>query len=387
MSVIKIGKININIDLKKIKAKIRSAKRVILVGGLALCGLIIILTIYYWRFSNYKVEFSDVNENTLVYSYCSVNGNMLKYASDSAYLVNSKNETLWSVEYEMGDPEVDICSENVIIYDKGGTNIVICKNGGKTSEFRTDIPIVKAEVSSIGTVAALLDDESTAELDYFDTDGSLIATVRTTMSDDGYPMDIALSDDAMTMAVSYLTFNNGAAVSNVYFYSFDAAGQEASDNITGKFSYENEIIPEVDFLSAGKFAAFGTDMIALYQSSESVEEINFIETEDDMKSVFVNDKYFGYAMQGNEYTGSEIIVFDSSGKEKSRIITDMSYTSIEMNGDRIIMYNRNELAVYSAAGVVKFDGAINALIREIRYFGGNRFALAATDGYYVIRLC
>ena len=81
------------------------------------------------------------------------------------------------------------------------------------------------------------------------------------------------------------------------------------------------------------------------------------------------------------------MVFNADGKENARIVTDMSYTSIEANNDRIVMYNRNELAVYNMAGVVKFSGEIEGLIREISYFGGNRFALAAADGYYVIRLC
>ena len=385
MSGIKLGKLKI--DFSRIKKMKKSAKRVILFGGLALCAVIIGATVYFWRFSSYTEEFSDPDENTLVYSYYPVNGNILKCASDSAYLVNSKNETLWSAEYEMGDPEVDSCSDNIVIYDKGGTNIVVCADGEDTREFRSDIPIVKAEVSSVGTVAALLDDGSMAEIDYFDTDGSLIATVRTTMANDGYPMDIALSDDAMTMAVSYLTFESGASVSNVCFYSFDSAGQEVSDNITGRFSYKNEIIPEIEFMSGGRFAAFGTGMIAVYENAESVQEINLIEAEDEIKSVFANEKYFGYAMQGNDYTGSEIVVFNADGKENARIVTDMSYTSIEANNDRIVMYNRNELAVYNMAGVVKFSGEIEGLIREISYFGGNRFALAAADGYYVIRLC
>ena len=385
MAVIELSKVRIK--FKRINKLKRPAKKLIIFGGLALCVvLIIILSIYFWCFKDYVVEISDLKENTLVYSYYEMDGNILKCASDSAMLTDVKNETLWSLDYQMSNPKADICGSYAVIYDKGGTSIIICDEAGKVSEFSTDIPLVKAQISSGGTVVALLDDGATAEIDYFDTDGSMIATVMTTMENDGYPMDISLSDNGMLLGVSYLTFGQGMTVSKVVFYDFDSAGQAAVNNIIGEFSYENEIIPELEYTQKNRFTAFGTDIISVYECGRTAEEIRNIETEDDIQSTFSNDKYFGYVMPGNRYTGAEIIVFNSAGKEIKRIETEFSYTSIDICDNLIIMYNRNEMSVYTTAGVLKFDGQIDSLVRQIRYFGANRYALAATDGYYVIRL-
>lgn len=380
--------------IKKIEKQFNSAgkrisrplKKALIIGGFVLFALIVILLcIRNWQFKHYTAEVSDVGENTLVYSYYPIDGNILKCASDSAILTNRKNEILWQTEYSMSDARVDSCGELLAIYDKGATRVVICGKDGQLGTFTTELPIVRADISQNGTVAALTDDGSRAEINYYDKNGETIATIKTTMSSDGYPMDMALSDDGMTMAVSYLTFGQGTSASNIIFYDFGADGQSASNNITGSFSYSDEIIPDIEYTSGGRFTAFGANQITVYKNGRSIEESRVIKLEDEAQSIFANDKCFGYVMQGNDYTGHEIVIYDCSGSEKSRITTDFSYTSIRAYSDRLIMYNRSEIQVYAFTGILKFDGKTDYFIREVQPFGGNRYAIAASDGYYIIR--
>ncbi len=364
----------------------RPLRNVLIIGGLALFALIVILSaIHYWKFTHYTAEISDTSENTLVYTYHSVNGNVLKCASDSAILTNRRNETLWQTEYSMSDARVDSCGELIAIYDKGATRVIVCDKSGQIGTFTTELPIVKIDISQNGTVAALTDDGSRAEINYYDKNGEIIATVKTTMSSDGYPMDLALSDDGLTMAVSFLTFGQGTSASNIIFYDFGADGQSASNNITGSFSYSDEIIADIEYTSGSRFTAFGSEQIIIYKKGRNIEESKIIKLEDDAQSIFANDKCFGYVMQGNNYTGHEIVVYDCAGSEKCRIITDFSYTSIRAYGDSIVMYNRSEIQTYALTGVLKFDGKTDYYIREAQPIGGNRYAVSASDGYYIIR--
>ena len=373
----------LNLERKKIS---RPLRKKLIIGGFVLFVLIIVLlSIHYWQFKHYTAEISDTSENTLAYSYYSVDGNILKCASDMAVLTNRKNETIWQIEYSMSDARADACASLMAIYDKGATRVVVCDKSGQTGTFTTELPIVKADVSENGTVAVLTDDGSRAEINYYDKNGEIIATIKTTMSSDGYPMDIALSDDGMTLAVSYLTFGQGTSASNIIFYDFGTDGQNASNNITGSFSYSDEIIPDIEYTSNGRFTAFGARQITVYKSGRSVEESRLIKLEDDAQSIFANEKCFGYVMQGNDYSGHEIVVFDCAGSEKCRITTDFSYTSIEAYESNIIMYNRSEIQSYAFSGVLKFDVETEYLIREAEALGGNRYAIAASDGYYIIR--
>lgn len=360
--------------------------RTLIIGGLVLCAVFfVVLMIWFWRFRDYAVDVSAPEENVLIYNYYPVGGNMLKCASDTAVLSNDKNENLWSVEYDMSAPDVDVCGSLAVIFDKGGTQILICNANGELGSFKTELPIVKARISSKQTVAVLLDDGTTAGINYYESDGDLIAAIKTTMTNDGYPMDIALSDDGETLGVSYLNFDSGMYVSTMCFYGFDAQGQTASDNIVGSYKYEGEIIPDVEFLSGNRFVAFGDNTLIVFERGKTIQELKKIEAEDKIESVISDEKYFGYVMQGN-YLACEIVIYNSDGSERKRIESDFSYTSIKMYDDNIIMYNRNEMELYSVSGRIRYSGEMDSLIRQIEPFGSNRFALAATDGYYVIRL-
>jgi hypothetical protein len=375
-----IGKIVENIKTKSLK------KKLIILVAILLIVIIIFMIVKYWTFSNYKVEVSDAKENTLLYNYYSIDGNILKCASDTAVLSDYHDETIWSITYEMNEPEVEVCGENFIIYEKNGTTVIVCDTEGQKSTFNTQLPIVKADIAEQGTIAVLEDDGSTAQIDYYDTDGSLISTIKTTLTVDGYPMDIALADDGMLLGVSFIKYDNGNAITDIVFYNFGAAGQMQKDNIVSRYEYTNTIIPELDFMGSSNCVAFGTDKVIAYADSKAPKEANIIELNDELKSVVSGDDCFATVMIGNENQGYEITVYNRNGKEKAVIETDFAYTSVEIKNGLIIMYNRNSMKIYSTDGICKFDGQLDFFIRQIRTIDSNRYAVAATDGYNIIRL-
>ncbi len=371
--------------LETIKTK-STKKRLIIIGAILLLIIIIFFVVKYWTFSNYKVEVSDTKENTLLYNYYSIDGEILKCASDTATLSNSKDETIWSLTYEMNEPKVEVCGDDFIIYEKNGTSVILCDKEGEKSRFNTQLPIVKADIAEQGTIAVLEDDGSTAQIDYHDKDGSLISTIKTTLTVDGYPMDIALSDDGMLLGVSYIKYDNGSALTDIVFYNFGTTGQMQKDNIVSRYEYANTIIPELDFMGSKNCVAFGTDKVITYEDAKAPKEANIIELNDELRSVAAGDDFFATVMIGNENQGYEITVYDKRGKTKAVIETDFAYTSLEIKNGLIIMYNRNSMKIYSSDGICKFDGQLDFFIRQIRAVDSNRYAVAATDSYNIIRL-
>ncbi len=376
-----------NIKNKLKKSNNRPAKRLIVFGGLVLFALIIIfLAVKFWRFNNYKVEITDLQENTLVYSYYSVEDNILKCASDTASLTDSDNNTLWTITYEMAEPGVDICNDQIVIYEKNGSNIYICDKKGKLSSFNSSMAIVKAEISKQGNVAVLMDDGSSSQIDYYDKEGSLIATIKTTLTQEGYPMDIALSEDGMVIAASFIRYEEGNPVSDIKFYSFGTAGQAAEDNIVSEYSYSGTIIPEVEFMGSSNCVAFGNNKVIAYEGSKTFQEANIIDAEDEIQSTFTDDDFFGIVLPGNDNSGIEIAIYNKKGAERKRISSEYSYTSIKAKNGYIVMNNRNSICIYSNDGVCKFDGTIDGYIRSVAQITENKYALILTDGYNIIRL-
>lgn len=376
-----------NIKNKLKMSNNRPARRLIVFGGLVLCALIIIFfAVKFWRFNNYKVEITDSQENTLVYSYYSIDDNVLKCASDTASLTDSDNNTLWTITYEMAEPGVDICEDKIVIYEKNGSNIYICDKKGKVNSFNSSMAIVKAEISKQGNVAVLMDDGSSSQIDYYDSNGSLIATIKTTLTQEGYPMDIALSEDGIVIAASFIRYEDGNPVSDVKFYNFGTAGQAVTDNIVSKYSYSGTIIPEIEFMGSSNCVAFGNDKIIAYEGSKTFQEANTINAEDEIQSTFADDDFFGIVLPGNDNSGIEIVIYNKKGTEKKRIYSEYSYTSIKAKNGYIIMNNRNSICIYSGDGVCKFDGTIDGYIRSISQITENKYALVLTDEYNIIRL-
>ncbi len=382
-SKIRLGKFK-----RKVQEKKRKPIKKILIAAAIGFGIVFsaFTAVKFWKFQNYKVELTEKDENTLVYNYYSCNGKLLKCASDTAILVDVQNESIWTVNYEMNNPNVEICGDAIAIYDKNGTSVVLCNEKGKIASFNTELPVIKADISEQGTLAVLEDDGSTARIDYFDTSGSLIATVRTTMDEEGYPMDLALSSNGILLGVSYIRYEDGKTINDVIFYNFSTAGQSNKDNIVSSYSYEDVIIPQICFMGEDSCIAFGTDRLLLYRGNKNPQESESIETDGEIKSTFADEDGFGFVVSAGENGEYEIQSYDKKGKKKATIDTDFSYTSIERKNGLLCLYNRSAICIYSADGILKYNGETEFFIRQVRLLESNRYAVAATDGFDIIRL-
>ena len=75
--------------------------------------------------------------------------------------------------------------------------------------------------------------------------------------------------------------------------------------------------------------------------------------------------------------GDQVISRDISG----------AYSHVKINGDEVIMYEGSRCCIMTAAGIVKFEGDINADALEIfRAPGINRYYVMSVDELRVIYL-
>ena len=63
------------------------------------------------------------------------------------------------------------------------------------------------------------------------------------------PVDIALSYDAKKLAVDMIDVSGGKTDSVISFYNFGSVGQNEIDNNVGTYKYENQLIPEIAYVS------------------------------------------------------------------------------------------------------------------------------------------
>lgn len=71
-----------------------------------------------------------------------------------------------------------------------------------------------------GTVAVMMEDNGASNIKLYDKGGNNLAGGQIHMGKSGYPLDMALSHDAIKLAVTMLDVNDGAIQSVVAFYNF-----------------------------------------------------------------------------------------------------------------------------------------------------------------------
>ena len=339
-------------------------------------------------YHNYKVVQSSEQEDVVSTSYIEMDGDILRYSPDGVSLVSDKMSTLWSETYQMQNPVADVNGTRAVIADKDGTTLEIYDKSGKTGSVTTSYSIIKARVSKSGLVAAILDGGDDTWIDFYSTDGSLIAESQTKIDDPGYPLDIAVSEDGVVMMVTYQFVDGSDTTSYVAFYNFGDVGQNEDDRIVSGYKYEGVIVPQIQYLSNNRSIALKDNGFTIYQGSQIPKEVKTIETDKEIVSTFYDDDMVGLVFKNDSKDKQYIMeVYNTAdGKLKFKEDFNIPYTTIKLSGGNILMYNSSQMCVMNSRGVQKYLGSVDGTIKDFFKIGMNRYLLVLDSGVDVIKL-
>lgn len=339
-------------------------------------------------YHNYKVVQSSEQEDVVSTSYIEMDGDILRYSPDGVSLVSDKMSTLWSETYQMQNPVADVNGTRAVIADKDGTTLEIYDKSGKTGSVTTSYSIIKARVSKSGLVAAILDGGDDTWIDFYSTDGSLIAENQTKIDDPGYPLDIAVSEDGVVMMVTYQFVDGSDTTSYVAFYNFGDVGQNEDDRIVSGCKYEGVVVPQIQYLSNNRSIALKDNGFTIYQGSQIPKEVKTIETDKEIVSTFYDDDMVGLVFKNDSKDKQYIMeVYNTAdGKLKFKEDFNIPYTTIKLSGGNILMYNSSQMCVMNSRGVQKYLGSVDGTIKDFFKIGMNRYLLVLDSGVDVIKL-
>ena len=339
-------------------------------------------------YHNYKVVQSSEQEDVVSTSYIEMDGDILRYSPDGVSLVSDKMSTLWSETYQMQNPVADVNGTRAVIADKDGTTLEIYDKSGKTGSVTTSYSIIKARVSKSGLVATILDGGDDTWIDFYSTDGSLIAENQTKIDDPGYPLDIAVSEDGVVMMVTYQFVDGSDTTSYVAFYNFGDVGQNEDDRIVSGYKYEGVVVPQIQYLSNNRSIALKDNGFTIYQGSQIPKEVKTIETDKEIVSTFYDDDMVGLVFKNDSKDKQYIMeVYNTAdGKLKFKEDFNIPYTTIKLSGGNILMYNSSQMCVMNSRGVQKYLGSVDGTIKDFFKIGMNRYLLVLDSGVDVIKL-
>lgn len=325
-----------------------------------------------YQYSTYETSWQiDMNEGSLV-GYERLGSNVLKYTKDGASYTDNKGKTIWSESYEMKTPIVSVNGDYAAIADRQGNAIYICSVDGKHGQATTILPISRISVSGTGIVAAVLEDASASYITFFKKDGSALdITVKTKMFGDGYPLDIALSEDGTQLMCSFIYLQNGEMKNRVVFYDFSEVGKNVPNRLVGGFDepFSGTMVPRVVYMGTPYSCAFSGNGLTFFSSRNlaSPELVTQISIEEEIQSIFYSDEYAAAIVKNT--TGEYASRLELYQKDGSHVLSKeftYEYTHADIDDDLIILYNEDSCKVFNLDGTEKLYASFDFPISKIR---------------------
>lgn len=348
--------------------RIKIAKRIIsiilvIVAVTAAAALFMALRHY----ESFDILQSVERADTEATRFADFKDNILKYSNDGALYTNASNEMIWNQTYEMANPQIDICGNYLTIYDKKGSMIYILTPEGLQSSIETTMPIEQVRIAAQGTIAVLMTKDAAGYVALYDREGKNLVQGAIHGEKKGYPIAIALSQDAIKLAVSMLDINDGAVKSTIAFYNFGSVGQNEIDHVVGASTFNDTVIPEMEFISDDKLVAFSTSGLLYFEGTQKPQQSGEVSFEKEVKSIFYNQDYVGVVTDNeDEEVTHHLSVYDSKGGLVLEKDFAMEYTDIEfLSNNEICIRNENICDIYTIRGIYKFHHEFEETIYKV----------------------
>ena len=310
-------------------------------------------------FNDYEILSKAMRQDSDTSSYIAYNGHVLKLSRDGAEAFEGNGKAIWNVTYEMQDPQAATCGDCVAIADKQGTEIYIASASDDMSKVATKLPVMDLCVSRQGVVAAVLEDSGTSWIRLFDKTGEELASIKCTMAESGYPMDISISPSGYLLAVAYTRVEGANMRSSVAFYNFGEVGANESDHYMSGYDFEGMLIPRGKFLNDSTAFCVGTEKMVIFSGDQKPEKKYEYSFDTRIKGVFYSEDRIVLVKESAIEGGYSASVFNLAGEELLTIPFDIDYIDVQVNKSRIVIYSDTHMIIYDMKGVVKYDGPLD----------------------------
>lgn len=366
--------------LKKYGTGFRHRKKIMVLILLMLCVIGYLIYNNMRIFEEYDILSSESRADVSSTSFAEMDGKLVKYSSDGIVYMDA-DKVLWSSTYSIQTPIVDVCETMAVVGEQNGSQIYIYDaQKGQVGNFQTLLPIQKVKIASQGVVAAVLEDGEVTWINLYDKEGNEIAKHRTSVAESGYPLDIAISPDGVKMAISFLSMTQGIMSNQIVFYNFGVVGQAQTNNEVNSETYENTIVPKIEYLDNTTAVAFRDNGFTIFKGKQIQEKQIEVEMDQDIVSIFCDKETLGFVFQSDISNYKyKIQLYNLKGKKTMEQYVDQEFLNIKMNSGKIMLYNNHTFSIYSTHGKKIFEGKYQESIVNLMKISGFRKYLVITE--------
>lgn len=337
---------------------------------LGLVGIIILIIIIVCAttqrtYNSYSVIKSKARTDSMTKGYIPHNGNFIKYSTDGITVMGQDLKTQWSASYSMKNPGVSICEDYIAVADIGGKEILVFDKKGNAKKVKNAREICQVEVSNSGMVAIMCKENLAYYITVANSSKKYI-DIKTRIKEDGYPIDMAFSQDSRKLVTSYAKVENGEMNNYVTFYNFSEVGKNYESKMVKIDSYGSVMVPKVEFMDKDTVCVFSGERFIVYAMKEVPEEkFKSAKFNKAIKSVLCSDEYIGVITDSDTGADSKLVLYSKDGREKLNKNFRFNYESVEIINDDIIFNNGTDGLVIRVSGKTKFQGSFKEEVQHL----------------------
>lgn len=348
-------------------------KIAIVIGVIVLVvAVIIALVMKYldnYKYSTYEITDSVNRDDIESSKYCSYGKGYVRYSNDGISYYREDGKVMWNQTFSMQKPQFKQCEKCIVVGDIDGNTIYSFNESGLIGKVDTSMPILQVEVASNGMVVAILEDSYANYINMYDTSGEKVYSVKTTMSGDGFPLDISVSSDAKKLIASFIKISGDTIKTNVVFYNFSEVGQNETERVVGGFKFDDIIAGDVKFINDTTAIAALEDSVNIYSIKEYPNLEKTIKIDSEIDQIFYSKDYIGLLLDNSENGDAyKLAIYNTSGKELFSKTFNTNYESYQFDGKTVILNNSSKFVMYNMSGKqiadISFDMPISYVLAK-----------------------
>ncbi len=318
-------------------------------------------------YTGYDILRSVTREDGDSASYLQYGDGYIRYSNDGIAYYKNDGTAIWNHTYEINNAQVRICGDYIAVGNITGRNFYVYNKSGLKAEIDAAMTITQIDVAQQGVTAVSLEDGNTNYINMYDADGNKLSYIITSLTGDGYPVDMALSDDGSKLVVSYVSVSGEELQTNVAFYNFSDVGQNSVDRLVGGFNhYGSSVVGRVEFVNNNTVIALAEDRVSFYSISQYPELKEEVTFEDQLQKVTYNNEYIGLLFNNADSVDKyRMLIYNMKGQKVSELFFSEDYRNFEFNKDSLLLYNEKVFTIMNIKGKTKYQDNFDMTIEKI----------------------
>ncbi|WP_304942282.1 DUF5711 family protein [Vallitalea guaymasensis] len=316
--------------------------------------------------------------------------NIVRSSKDGVTMMDTNGTTIWDKTFNMMNPKVIKENNYLAVADISARDLYLFDENGFVRDYNVGSPILMFDINENGIVAIIGQKNKGHVIELFDADGTKLIHRETFTENDGYPLAFDISEDGSKMVTSYLYVKGNSLVSNLTFFNFSDNGSDYAERVTGGFSIDETVVPEIRFLDNEHVAAVGDNGILFYKVNVIPEEIQKLEVPNEINKVnYTEDKLlvlYGRPIKNEDnYKDNSLVTYNKEGKSLN--VTEFDNEITRLIGNENKYYVESELFIREYYnGKINWESTVKGDVKDIMPLGNNTFLIVLQNEYEVVKL-